>query len=64
MRKRRKISNWVRETFFVQHWFFCGLVDTRAKRLRMRKVSIFQIGGCEGELHNKNACFWAKIELY
>ena len=24
----------------------------------------FQIGGCECELHNKNACFWAKIEIY
>ena len=30
--------------------------NTRAKRLRMRKV-YFQIGGCECELHNKNACF-------
>ena len=24
----------------------------------------FQNGGCECELHNKNAFFWAKIELY
>ena len=23
----------------------------------------FQIGGCECELHNKNACFWAKINF-
>ena len=34
-------------------------LNTRAKRLRMRKV-YFQIGDCECELHNKNACFELK----
>ena len=41
----------------MQYW---GMTYKRAKRLRMRKVSIFQNSGCECELHNKNAFFELK----
>ena len=49
----------------IGQWVGCDLFipanatveGTRAKRLRMRKVSIFKKSGCECELHDKNAIF-------
>ena len=57
---------------FWHHWFNMAKILSKSGEQQQHacKTSAhaqglyFQIGGCECELHNKNACFWAEIELY
>ena len=52
------------ETSKVSLGKFPTLYEHACKTSAHAQGLYFQIGGCECELHNKNACFWAEIELY